>query len=143
MTGNWYVFHDFQKGLKQYMTSSPLWKTENSGDSWKRGMITQACAQDLEELLVPDFVPGDEEAKSLLVAKLVFECTLLTDQGTALIYSHMTNFDAQMIYKDMAAYALKSTKASIDSSDILAYIMLVKFGDGSWVESALSLILHW
>ena len=74
----------------------------------------------------------------------VFVRTLLTDQGKAFVRQYEATHDAQKIYKDISAYALKSTKANIDASRILSYITSVRLGDGtSWRGSTHSFILHW
>ena len=132
------------------MSLFPTLKDEKQWDAWQRGTIAQARAQDLEQVLDSDYTPeeGNEDEKNLFIMKqkfmyAVFECSLLTDQGKALVRAHEDDFDAQVIYRDLVAYALKSMKAAINSADILAYVTSAKFGDGSWRGSASSFILHW
>ena len=56
----------------------------------------------------------------------VFERTLQTDQGKAFVRQHEQDFDAQKIYSSLQDYSVKSTKASLDTSKLLSYIMSAK-----------------
>ena len=73
----------------------------------------------------------------------VFIKTLQTDQGKAYVREHEKDSDAQKVYKKISEFALKSTKASLDSSNILSYITSVRAGDGSWKGSMHGFVLHW
>jgi hypothetical protein len=53
------------------------------------------------------------------------------------------DFDAQAIYRRLLEYSLKSTKASLDTSKILAYITSAKLGDGGWTGKLKTFILQW
>jgi len=55
----------------------------------------------------------------------VFQCTLLTDQGKAFVHQHADDYDAAEVYAKISAYAMQSTKASLDSSKLLSYITFV------------------
>jgi hypothetical protein len=54
-----------------------------------------------------------------------------------------TKADAQSIYAELLQYALKSTKASLDSATLLAYITSAKLSDGKWKGRTHALVLHW
>ena len=73
----------------------------------------------------------------------VFEKTLLTDKGKALVRQHQHSFDAQKIYKELSAYATQSTKASMNASSLLLYITSTNLGDGKWKGTTHTFILHW
>ena len=62
----------------------------------------------------------------------VFEKTLLTDKGKALVRAYQQTFDAQSIYKELTAYAMHSTKAALQASSLLSYITIMTLGDGNW-----------
>jgi hypothetical protein len=71
----------------------------------------------------------------------VFERTLQTDMGKALVHHHKSDFDAQTLYKSLLEYSIKSTKASLDTSKLLAYITSAWLGDGSWTGKLETFIL--
>jgi hypothetical protein len=72
-----------------------------------------------------------------------FERHLQTDKGKALVRAHHTNADAQAICKELSEYPLQSTKASLDSATLLAYITSAKLGDGKWKRTTHAFVLHW
>jgi hypothetical protein len=73
----------------------------------------------------------------------VFERHLQTDKGKALVRMHHTKADAQSIYTELLQYALKSTKASLDSATLLAYITSAKLGNGKRKGTIHAFVLHW
>ena len=62
----------------------------------------------------------------------VFAETLLTDKGKSLVRSHERHWDAQRIHTELLAYAETSTKASVESAQVLTYITTAVLGDGTW-----------
>jgi hypothetical protein len=68
---------------------------------------------------------------------------LLTDKGKALVQKYEASSDAQSVYKELVEHSMKSTKASIDKSDLLQYITAAHIGDGSYESTTHSFILHW
>jgi hypothetical protein len=73
----------------------------------------------------------------------VFEKTLLTDKGKALVRYYGPTFDAQKVYRDLSTYARSSTMASMEASNLLTYITSARLGDGTWKGKAHGFILHW
>jgi hypothetical protein len=73
----------------------------------------------------------------------VFECTLQTDQGKAYVHQHERDFDAQQVYASLHTYSVTSTKATLDTSNLLSYITAAKLADGNWKGTAHSFILQW
>ncbi len=82
-----------------------------------------------------------EEKQKFMYA--VFEKTLLTDKGKALVRQHQQSFNAQQIYKELSAYAMQSTKATMTAFSLLSYITSTNLGDGKWKGSTHAFILHW
>ena len=56
---------------------------------------------------------------------------------------HENTYNAQTIYKEIYEYAQRSTKASVDASDLLAYITTFRLETGSWKGSTELFIIHW
>lgn len=138
---------EFKRGIKRDINLFSAIKEDKQWDAWQRATIAQACAQDVSEILDSNYVPApadanlfDEKQKYMFA---VFERNLLTDQGKALVRDYADKYDAQSIYRDLSAYALHSTKAALDSSNMLSYITSVRLGDGSWRGSTHAFILHW
>jgi len=117
-------------------------------DSWHHSTMALACAQDIAEILSPSHVPVTQDDKDLFKEKqkymfAVSDCTLLTDTDKALVCEHKNDFDTQKVYAEIVKFYLKSTKASLDSSNLLSYITSVHLGSGIWKGSTYSFILHW
>ena len=73
----------------------------------------------------------------------VFERVLQTDKGKALVRLNEAMSNAQKIFAELCQDALRSTRASINSSRLLSYITSVRIGDGLWNGTSHSFILHW
>ena len=139
---------EFKRGIKRDIAYFTPLKEEKQWDTWQRTTIALARAQDVSEVLEPTYVPStsedidlfDEKQKYMFTA---FERNLLTDQGKAFVRDYANTYDAQSIYRDLCAYALQSTKASLDSSAILSYLTSVRIGDGSWRGTTHAFIFHW
>ena len=142
------ALRDFRRGIKQDVTQFSALKDEAQWDNWHRTTLAQAHAQGVADVLNPLYSPTNPEEKELFKEKqvfmyAVFKQTLKTDKGRALVRHYEDGFDAQSIFKDLKAYQEDSTKANIDSSDLLTYITTAKLGDGSWKGTTHGFILHW
>jgi hypothetical protein len=139
---------DFKKGIKRDMSYFPTLKQDKQWDNWNRATIARARAQDVSNVLDHRYAPTDpteialfQEQKKYMYA--AFERHLQMEQGKALVQAHHANANAQAIYKELSEYALQSTKASLDSASLLAYITSAKLGDGKWKGSTHAFVLHW
>jgi hypothetical protein len=80
-------------------------KQDKQWDVWQRATIAQARAQDLSEVLNGNYVPVIPTDQALFCEKqkymyAVFERTLLSDKGKALVREHTANFNAQHVYSN-------------------------------------------
>ena len=110
--------------------------------------MAQARAQDVADVLNHNYTPSNTDEAALFDEKqkymyAVFEKTLLTDKGKALVHAHQRKYDAQKIYQELCEYALKSTKAIMDTSSILTYITTAQLGTGTWKRTTHAFILYW
>ena len=124
------------------------WKDDGAWNNWERATLAQARAQDVADVLDPLYVPSNADEAALFDEKqkymyAVFEKTLLTDKGKALVRAYQRKYDAQAVYKELSEYALKSTKATMDAASILTYITTSRLGDGNWKGTTHAFILHW
>jgi hypothetical protein len=128
-----------------------LLEDDKQWDGWNRSHIAQARAQGVVDVMNSEYKPTAAEDKALFEVKqtymfAVFEKTLLTDQeGKAYVREYEKKSDAQSIYRRISEYAIKPTKASLEASTILSYIMSCKLGEGSaWCgPGTSSFVLHW
>lgn len=139
---------EFRRGIKRDISYFIPLKDDSAWDNWHRATMAQARAQDVAEILDPTYVPSGTSQTMLFDEKqkymyAVFEKTLLTDKGKALVRAYQRKYDAQSIFKELSSYALSSTKASMDASSLLTYITTTRLGDGKWKKSTHAFILHW
>jgi len=67
-------------------------------DSWKCSTMAIACEQDIAKILNPNHVPITQDDKDLFLEKqkymfAVFDQTLLTDTGKALVCEHENDYN--------------------------------------------------
>jgi hypothetical protein len=139
---------DFKRGIKRDINLFPKLKNDKGWDSWKRTVVTQARMQDVSEVLDPTYVPTTATMKLLFEEKqkfmyAVFDTVLLNDQGKAYVRQYTDTFNAQEVYKLLCAYATRSTKSSLDSTELLQYVTSAKLGDGKWKGTTHTFILNW
>ena len=139
---------DFRRGIRRDISYFVALKDDGAWDNWYRATTAQARAQDVAEILDHTYTPSGPAQTSLFDEKqkymyAVFEKTLLTDKGKALVRTHQRKYDAQAIFKELCDYALSSTKASMDASSLLTYITTTRLGDGKWKGTTHAFILHW
>ena len=142
------LVRDFKRSIKRDITHFIPLKDDAAWDNWERATMAQARAQDVADVLDSNYSPSSVEETALFDEKqkymyAVFEKTLLTDKGKALVRAHQRKYDAQKIYQELSEYALKSTKATIDASSILTYITTAQLGTGNWKGTTHAFILHW
>jgi len=141
------LLSEFKKGIKWDASLFVVLKDLKQWDSWHRSTVAQARAQDVYDVLDPAYKPTPID-KDLFDAKqrymyAVFERVLQMDKGKALVRSNEATSDARLIFTELCEDALRSTRASIDSSRLLSYITSVRIGDGMWNGTSHSFILHW
>jgi hypothetical protein len=96
-------------------------------DSWQRGTIAQARAQDLSEILDSNFILATPKATELFVEKqtffyALFDKVLLTYKEKLLVRHYASTFDAQKVFRDLTVCANTSTMAAQEAVDLLTYI---------------------
>ncbi len=138
----------FRRGIKRDSTLFPTLKDEKFNDNWHRSFVNQARAQDVSEVLDPNYMPLDEQTQELFNEKqkyvyAILESKVLTDRGKAIVREHEATFDAQQVYKKLTEHHLRSTKALIESSNILSYITSARLGSGEWNGTTEGFITHW
>lgn len=142
------ILHEFRKGIKRDPTLFPKLTDTKQWDSWNRAAKAQARAQLVYEVFDPTYQPTTPDNKALFEEKkkymyAVFERCLLHIKGKALVREFETTYDAHALYIKLLAYHTQSTTASLDSSEILAYITTIRLGDGTWRGNTESFIIHW
>ena len=138
----------FRRGIKRDPSLFPSLKDERFNEQWHRSMVTQARAQDVSDVLDPLYIPLNTDDLNLFTEKqkfmyAVLETKVETPKGKAIIRKHESTYDAQKAYDELLKHHLLSVKASISSTNILAYITSARISDGSWNGTTENFILNW
>ena len=139
---------EFKHGIKRDPTFFPSLKNEKYNDVWHRSFASQARAQDVGEVLDPEYIPSTVYEKELFDQKQkyvysVLDSKVLTDRGRAIVRKYESTWNAQEAYNELTKHHLSSTRARIDSSAVLVYITSSRIDDEEWKGKTGSFILKW
>ena len=73
----------------------------------------------------------------------VLEEKVQTDWGKLIIRQYEVDYNAQRAYKDLLDHHRTSTKAIMNSADILSYITSARLGSGEWKGFTENFIINW
>ena len=138
---------NFIKGVKRDKSQYPELKDERHFENWKRSFVAIAKSHRIDEVFDPLYVPTTPEDIEVFAKKQKFAYTFLdekicTDMGKTLVRKHEVTGNAQLIWAEFVHDAKLSTKAQINSSDILSWITSAKF-DSTWRGTSHGFILYW
>ena len=108
----------FKKSIKRERDAYPSLKDERYFDGFKRSLFIVAKTHECNEVLIPNYTPGSEpEAKELFEAKQtimfsVFNANLQTDMGKTIVRRHLSNTDAQAVWKELSEHIRTSSKGA-------------------------------
>ena len=139
---------EFKKGIKRDPSLFEVLKDEKQWDTWQRSAMTMARSQGVEDVLNASCVPPAGPPQALFQEKQkymysVLQRTLRTDEGKSIVRDHENDFNAQQVFIEIKACSEKSTKSSLESSELLSCVTTTRFAGGDWKGSARSFILHW
>ena len=134
------LVREFECDIKRDPTLFPELKDLKQWDSWCIEIKAQAKAQNVEQVFDAKYKASSAADKELFDQKqnfmyAVFTKMLLTDKGKSLVREHDMDGDAQTLYRELFMHAKRSTKASVDASELLAYITTSRLGTGLWKGS--------
>jgi hypothetical protein len=106
----------FKRGIKRNFNAFPTLKDEKYNDQWHRTFTNMACAQDLSDVLHPQYVLQTTTAHDLFWEKQKFLYAVLktkveTAKGKSIIRQYESMYDAQKSYKDLEEHHLTSNTA--------------------------------
>ena len=118
----------FKKGIKREIAAYPSLKDERYFDGFKRSLFIVAKTHKCNEVLDPTYTPGSEpEQQELFEAKQtflfsVFDANLQTDMGKTTVRRHLTNTDAQLVWKELSEHMRTFSKGASEKRRLTQYI---------------------
>ena len=138
----------FLASIKKDQCAYPALTKDNLYDNWRREFRAVGRSHGMANLFDPDYIPHDPEDAELHTAQNEFMYAILcsklkTDKGKDLLNEYKEDADAQTLLADLDDYHTKSTKAGLDSAQLLSYITLATLGPGSaWNGTTENFIIH-
>jgi len=139
----------FVQGIRKDPSAYPTLHKDTLYDNWIREFSAVGSAHGLDSLFDNSYVPADDKEEELFEKQQKFLFSVLcaklkTSTGQDLVRNHTAKRDAQAILAELADYHHNSTKAGINSGDLLTYITSAKLGPGStWNGTTEDFILNW
>ena len=118
----------FQKGIKREKSAYPSIKDERYFDVFNRSLYIIAKTNECSKVLDPNYTPGSEpEEQELFDAKQtfmisVFNTNLQTDMGKTIVRNHLTNTDAQEVWKELSEHMKTSSKSASEKRRLTQYV---------------------
>ena len=118
----------FKKGIKREVAAYPSLKDERYFDGFKRSLLIVSKTHECNEVLDPNYTPGSEpEEKELFEAKQtfmfsVFNANLETDMGKTIVRRHLSNADAQLVWKELSEHMRTSSKGASEKRRLTLYV---------------------
>jgi hypothetical protein len=96
----------FKKGIKLDAALYPILSQDTQWDLWNHSVVSLAHAQSVKQVLDNKYIPVLPDEVALFSKKnkylyAVFEHTLQSDKGKAIVCAYEDTFDAQKVYKDV------------------------------------------
>ncbi len=138
----------WQRGARRDADKFPILSDDRYNADWHRSFEIQATAQDLSNVLNPNYKPpSSEEAlfkKQNEFIFSVFDRVIKTDHCRSIVKDYADKKDAQKAYAEILEYHTQSRGADIESSQLMAYLTTAKLGPtSSWKGTTKGFILHW
>ena len=94
---------EFQRGVKKDPSVFQHFKDDKMWDNWHTHFVAQARAQELDNILDPEYIPPSTEQCELFVKQqkyvyAVFVSTIQTREGRRIVKAHVDSGDAQQVY---------------------------------------------
>jgi len=139
---------EFRRGIKRSIKDYPELKDEGKWKDWYRDMKNVAHTHGVQRVLNSSYTPIGADDIALFQEENYFIYAVLDrnvkiSQGKAYVREHENDMDGQTVMTKLMNYLTKSTKASLQASELLTYITTAKLGDGTWKGKAQEFILHW
>ena len=118
----------FKKAIKREIATYPSLKDERYIDGFKRSLFIVAKSHECNEVLDPTYTPGHEpEQQDLFEAKQtfmfsVFNANLQTDMGKTIVRRHLTNTDAQSVWRELSEQIRTSSKGASEKRRLTQYV---------------------
>jgi hypothetical protein len=129
----------FKKSMKREPSQFKNFNDKRYWATWHLQFVATAQAQDLDDIINPNYVPTTQDDKDLFTLKQkylfsIFTTILQTDEGKALVRNQqqLRTFDAQSIFAELHKYHTDSTQSELTATEIMQFITSFCLGKQPW-----------
>ena len=138
--------YQWKKGVRRDTSAFPNFTDEKQWDNWARTVEAEATMQHVDDVLDPSYCPTTRAELAVFrehnhYMYAIFNRTVLTSVGATIVREHAHDKDAQAIYMKLVRRAKLSTKATLDSETLMAYVTTARVG--TWHGTTHNFVLHW
>ena len=136
-----------KNGIKREIAVYPSLKDERYFDGFKRSLFIVAKSHECNEVLDPTYTPDSEpEQQELFEAKrtfmfTVFNASLQTDMGKAIVRRHLTNTDAEAVWRELSEHMRTSSKGVSEKRRLTQYVTDTVLDD-NFIGTTEQFVLH-
>ena len=118
----------YKKGIKREIAAYPSLKDERYFDGFKRSLFIVAKSHEFSKVLNPTYNPGSgPDQQELFEAKQTFmfsafNANLQADMGKTIVRRHLTNTDAQSVWRDLSEHMRTSSKGASEKRRLTQYV---------------------
>ena len=138
--------YQWKKGIRRDASAFPTFNDEKQWDTWARTVEAEATLQHVDDVLNSKYCPTTradlavfKEHNKYMYA--IFNRTVLTSSGATIVREHAHDKDAQAIYTKLVRRAMVSTKATLDTEQLMGYVTTARIG--TWHGTTHNFVLHW
>ena len=137
----------FKKGIRRDPSLFPVLKDLKYYLVWHREFVGQCHAQDLSNIINPNYKPNTTVENNLFRLQqdfmyTVFQRVLTTDDTKRIVRKHEKTRDAQQIFTDLVKYTNDSPDADILVTELVTQLTTDRL-DGRWTGTTKGFITNW
>jgi hypothetical protein len=138
----------FKRGIKRDFNAFPTLKDKKHNDQWHHTFVNMARAQELSDVLNPQYVSQTTAAYDLFWGKqkflyAVLEAKVETAKGKSIIRQYQNTYDVQKAYEKLEEHHLTSNTAMFATNKIMEYLTTVCLNDGSLHGTLENFLINW
>jgi len=141
---------DMRKNIKLDPSAFPMFRDENKWAPYKRSLLAQARAMNLQNVLDPNYTPNTAEETELFKVQndflySVFDRTLKSPHASAFVIDHEASGDAQKVYAALLKqFDTNSAIADDNCEKILSFLTSERLGPGqNWRNTTSEFVNYW
>ena len=137
----------FKKGIRRDPSLFPVLKDLKYYLVWHREFVGQCHAQDLSNIINPNYKPNTTVELNLFRLQqdfmyTVFQRVLTTDDTKRIVRKHEQTRNAQEIFNDLVKYTNDSPDADILITELVSQLTMDRL-DGRWTGTTKGFITNW